>query len=174
MDDTKTKFVAKAGIIAALYAAITILLAPISSGQIQVRVSEALTVLPYFEPAAIPGLFVGCLVANILVGNGPWDIALGPLLTLVAAILTWLIGLVFRKRKSLGLYYYVGPLLALVPPVVINAFGVAYILKIVLDLPYWITVLWVGIGQTIAVYALGYPLLLLLIKRNFFVSQQEE
>lgn len=167
-NNTKSGFIAKAGLIAALYATITIIVAPISSGQIQVRVSEALTVLPYFEPAAIVGLFIGCIVANAFVGNGPWDIVLGSILTLVAAILTWLIGKFFKSKKSKSVYYYIGPILALLPPVIINAFGVAFILKIVLELPYWISVIYVGAGQFIAVYLLGYPLLMMLFKSGFF------
>ncbi|HOL16789.1 MAG TPA: QueT transporter family protein, partial [Bacillota bacterium] len=63
----------KAAMIGAIYAVLTISLAPISYGVIQVRVAEALTVLPYFSPAAIPGLFVGCVIANIFGGNGLLD-----------------------------------------------------------------------------------------------------
>ena len=79
------------GIIAALYAALTIALAPISYGPIQLRVSEALTILPYLTPAAIPGLFIGCLVANILGGLGIYDVVGGSLCTLLAAFLTYLV-----------------------------------------------------------------------------------
>ncbi|MDI6821927.1 MAG: QueT transporter family protein [Actinomycetota bacterium] len=160
-------FLTRGAIIAALYAAITILLAPISYGPLQVRVSEALTVLPYLEPAAVPGLFVGCIFANIYGGLGPWDIFGGSLLTLIAAFLTWQIGRIFRKSASPVIHYYFGPLLALLPPVIINAFGVACILMVVLKVPYWITALYVGIGQSIAVYILGYPLLLILLKGGF-------
>ncbi|MDP3013291.1 MAG: QueT transporter family protein, partial [Candidatus Subteraquimicrobiales bacterium] len=150
----------KSAMIAALYAVLTIALAPISYGQLQVRVSEALTALAYFEPAAIPGLFIGCVLANIYGGLGLWDIFGGSTLTLLAALLTWLIGLFFKKKTKWHTYVYRGSLIGLLPPVAINAFGVAYILKIVLGLPYWASVVYVGIGQTIAVYLLGYPLLI--------------
>ena len=63
------KFWARAAMIAAVYALLTIALAPVSYGIVQIRVAEALTILPFFTPAAIPGLFVGCIVANLF-GNG--------------------------------------------------------------------------------------------------------
>ena len=85
----KTVFLMQASLIAAIYAAITIALAPISYGQIQVRVAEALTILPAFTPAAIPGLFVGCIVANLYGGGGIIDVVFGSLATLMAAYLSY-------------------------------------------------------------------------------------
>lgn len=162
------QFLARAAVIAALYAVLTIVLAPISFGQIQCRVSEALTVLPYLEPAAIPGLFLGCMIANVYGGYGPWDIFGGSVLTLAAALLTWLIGSRFRKTSSPFFYYSIGPFVALLPPVIFNAFGVAFILMVVAKLPYWLTAVYVGAGEAIAVYGLGLPLLKFLLKRNIF------
>ncbi|MDO8885870.1 QueT transporter family protein [Candidatus Oleimmundimicrobium sp.] len=167
----KTHFITRAAVIAALYAALTIALTPLSYGQIQVRVSEALTVLAYFEPAAIIGLYLGCLIANMNSPLGLLDVFFGSFLTLAAASLTWAIGRLFLK-SSQKTYIYKGSLLGLLPPVLINAFGVALILKIVLGLPYWITVFWVGIGEAIAVYTLGYPLLIILLKRKI-LSEEE-
>jgi len=166
------QFLTRAAIIAALYAVLTIALAPISYGQIQCRVSEALTVLAYLEPAAIPGLFIGCLTANIYGGYGPWDIFGGSFLTLVAAFFTWLIGRRFLKASSPALYYFIGPVVGLLPPVIFNAFGVALILTVVAKLPYWLNVVYVGAGEAVAVYALGLPLLVFLLKRNIFVSDE--
>lgn len=166
------QFLTRAAIIAALYAVLTIALAPISYGQIQCRVSEALTVLAYFEPAAIPGLFLGCLTANIYGGYGPWDIFGGSVLTLAAAFFTWLIGRRFLKTSSPMLYYFAGPVAALLPPVVFNAFGVAFILTVVAKLPYWLNVVYVGAGEAVAVYVLGLPLLVFLLKRNIFVFDE--
>lgn len=151
-----TTHLTRGAIIAAVYAALTILLAPISYGPVQVRVSEALTVLPFFEPAAIPGLFLGCIIANIYGGNGLWDIIGGSLLTLAAAYLTW------KIRK---------PALALLPPVILNGFGVAYILMVVLRVPYWLTVGYVSLGESVAVYLLGYPFLIYILKRGIFVRE---
>ena len=84
-----TRRLARAGIIAALYALLTIFLQPFSFGIWQFRASEALTVLPAIFPEAIPALFVGCLIANI-VGNGIWDIFIGSFATLIAATLTYI------------------------------------------------------------------------------------
>jgi uncharacterized membrane protein len=155
---SSTKFIAQTGIIAALYAAITIILAPISYGPIQVRLSEALTVLPYITPAAIPGLFIGCLVANIYGGLGLVDIFGGSLCTLIAAMFTYLLS----KSKK--------PILAPLPPVVVNALGVSFYLHILFKYPYWLTVLYIAVGEFFACFVLGYALLQLLLKRGKFLK----
>jgi uncharacterized membrane protein len=149
-----SKYIARAGIIAALYAVITILLAPISYGPVQVRVSEALTVLPYLTPAAIPGLFMGCLLANIYGGLGIYDIVGGSFITLLAAFFTYLLS---RTKK---------PILAPLPPVLLNAFGVSLYLHFLFRMPYWLTVAYVGIGEVVACYILGYPLLKIILNRK--------
>lgn len=148
--DKRTRYIAEGAILGAIYAAITILLAPISYGQIQVRVAEALTVLPYFTPSAIPGLFVGCIVANIY-GGGILDIIFGSLASLVAALLS-------RKAPK--------PWLVPLPPVIINGLVIGWVLFKVEGLPYWLTVGTVTLGQAIACYGLGYPLLLILEKNR--------
>lgn len=152
-----TKNLTMGALIAALYAVLTILLAPFSFGPIQFRVAEALTVLPYVFPQAVPGLFIGCLVANIYGGLGPIDIFGGSFLTLIAALLTlWL------KR-------YNTPWLAPIPPIIINAFGVSLYLHVLADVPYWLTVLYIGLGQTGACLVLGLPLLYaFLVRRKHF------
>ena len=137
--------------IAAIYVVLNIIFASISYGPVQVRIAEALTVLPFIDPSAIIGLFVGCILANILGPVGMVDIIGGSFCTLVAAYLT-------SKTKN--------PKLAPLPPVLINAFGVSIYLHLLFDLPYWITVLYIGIGEVIACYILGYPLLILLIKNK--------
>lgn len=144
------RYINHAAVIAGMYAALTIFFAPISSGQLQVRIAEALTVLPYFTPAALPGLFVGCLLANIYVAEGGYDILLGPLATLAAAYLS-------RKAPRR---------LVPLPPVIINALYVGLLLHIIADLPFMVTLALVAGGQSIACYLLGYPLLLLLEKNK--------
>lgn len=153
-----TRYIAQVGIIASLYAAVTIALAPISYGPIQVRISEALTVLPYLTPAAIPGLFVGCVVANIYGGLGIYDIVGGSLCTLLAAFLTYLLA---RTRK---------PILAPLPPILVNALGVSLYLHFLFQLPYWITVAYIAIGEIGACFVLGYPLLLIILRRKKLVE----
>jgi len=148
---SKTRLLCEMAVIAAIYAVLTLALAPISFGQFQIRVSEALCVLPFFTPAAVPGLFIGCVIANIFGSTlGILDIVVGSLATLGAAFLASRI-----KRKWLV------PL----PSVILNAFLVAWVLNIALGLPYWINVLYVGAGQAIACYGIGMPLLVLL-ERN--------
>lgn len=143
------KFLTQAAAIAAIYAVLTIILGPLGSDVIQVRISEALTILPFFTPAAIPGLFIGCVISNLVTGAGPWDIVLGSLATLIAAFLTYKM-----PRKFLA------PL----PPVIVNALVVGVTLGYVLGYPYWFSILTVGAGELIACYVIGYPLLLLLDK----------
>ena len=147
----KPTFLIRVAMIAAIYVVLNIIFAPISYGPIQVRIAEALVVLPFIDPSAIIGLFLGCILANIYGGLGMVDIIGGSLCTLVAAYLTY-------KVKN--------PKLAPLPPVLINAFGVSIYLHLLFDLPYWITVLYIGIGEVIACYILGYPLLILLIKNK--------
>lgn len=156
--------IARAGLIGALYAALTMVLAPISYGPLQVRVSEALAVLPFFTLTAVPGLWIGCLAANFLSNAGIYDVVLGSFLTLVAAYFTYLCG-----RKNL-------PLLAPLPPVLINAFGVSSYLQFFYDPPdipimgglpaYWLFVASIGTGEVIACYMIGLPLLFIIRKSS--------
>jgi uncharacterized membrane protein len=152
--------VAYAGIIAALYAVLAIALAPISYGVYQVRVAEALTVLPFLYPPAIAALFVGCLVANIFGGNGLQDIIFGSLLTLLAGYLTYLTSKI--KARQIGIA------MAPLPPVVINAFGVAAYLSKISGMSYIFVVQMIGLGQIAACYIIGIPLLLFLRSRKIF------
>jgi len=138
------RFLTEAAVIGAMYAVLSLVFAPISSGLFQVRIAEALTILPMFTPAAIPGLFVGCIIANIIGGNGPVDIILGSLATLAAAFLSG------RMPKR-----YLVP----IPPIIINAIVVGFILNYVLKVPLAAAMLWVALGQTVACYGLGYPLI---------------
>lgn len=139
-------------IIAAVYALLTIFLAPISSGLIQCRVSEAMSVLPYFTFSAVPGLFIGCVIANLLVGATIYDVIFGSLATLLAAYIT------YAMRKHFSKY------LAPLPSVVVNALVVGWLLTYVYEVgvDYWIAVGYVAIGQAIACFALGIPLMKLL------------
>jgi uncharacterized membrane protein len=151
----KLNYITTAAIIATIYAALTYLGAVfgLSYGPIQLRFSEALTILPVFTPAAIPGLTVGCFIANIGSFN-LLDMVFGTLATLIAAILTRM----FKDIKFKGL-----PLLSLFPPVIVNAIIIGLEIAIFL-LPdglslygFLISALEVGIGQLIVCYALGIP-----------------
>ena len=153
MKKMTTTEITYAGIIAAIYVALTLLMYEISFSNAQIRISEMLTILPIFTPAAIPGLFVGCLISNIAGGVSMIDIIVGPILTLIAALLT-------RKLRR-------KPMLAAIPPILVNAFGVGAILYWAYDLPYWSMVLSIGVGQTIACYGLGTVLIYAMRKLPF-------
>jgi uncharacterized membrane protein len=151
-----SRFIAEAAIIAAMYAVLTILLAPISYGPFQLRISEALTILPFFTPAAIPGLFIGCVIANtysfILFGGvAVLDIVFGSLATLAAAF----ISLKVPKKHLVPL-----------PPIIINGVVVGFILNYMLHVPLFITMMWVALGEAAACYGIGYPLMLVLEKHR--------
>ena len=147
----KLKQLTFGAVIGAVYAVLTLVLAPISVSAIQCRVSEALTVLPLLTPWAIPGLFVGCLVANVFVGSW-YDIIFGSLATLLAAFLTYR----FRKNKWIAMAF----------PVLINAVVVGGYIGLFLGdgMPVWLCMVTVGIGQAVACYGLGIPLYNLLLK----------
>lgn len=148
-----TKRLCRAGIIAALYVALTFVVFPIASGAIQFRISEALTILPIFFPEAIPALFVGCLISNVATGCTIADIFLGSLITLVSAILTYFTGKVIKNEI---LKVLVGGFF----PIVLNAFFLPLIWLIYTELEY-MYIVQVGFllaGQALAIYALGFPL----------------
>lgn len=140
-----------AAMIAGLYALMCIAFAPISYGAVQIRIAEALTLLPFLFPEAIPGLFVGCLIANFAGGFGLIDVIFGSLATLIAAMAT---------RKMPNKY------LAAVPPIVVNSLIVGGYLSVLLDLAFIPTALYVGLGEAVACFCLGVPLIHLLQKSH--------
>ena len=141
----KTMFIVRSAVIAALYAALTLALYPISFGAVQFRVSEALTLLPIVMPEAIPGLFVGCLVSNLIGSATPWAIIFGSLATLIAAILTY----ATRRNKILAAFW----------PVLCNTVIVGLVLALTLDLPVFLTMGEVGLGELAVVYTVGMAML---------------
>ncbi len=153
------RFIAMAAIIAALYVVLTLLanLAGLASGVIQVRISEALTILPLFTNAAIPGLFVGCILSNFLTGCAVWDIVFGSLATLIGAVGTYLIA---KSRLPRSAKEWTGSL----PPILSNTIIVPWILALVYgatdSIPFLI--LTVGIGEVISCGILGMMLYLAL------------
>lgn len=263
-----------AGLIASLYTILSLVFLPISFGVYQIRIAEALTVLPFLTRAAIPGLYIGCLLANIFGGMGWLDIVFGPIITLAAAVLTRLVCRLSRSTVSAllaglpiifmwgGALYFltsfkmtpgtaVGSVLSIVslllmtlavirqsdntnsrtsvlilkllsiiiaavsivllittsdiyfivvgaflliaalllvmllaqfwfqgknpniliaplPPVLLNAFGVSLYLAPLLGFNYWFSVQMVGVGQLIACYLIGLPVLMALRKRKVF------
>ena len=159
-------YIVTAALIAAAYAGLTFLSSVfgLAYGPIQLRLSEVLTILPIFTPAAIPGLTIGCFISNIGSFNAV-DMIFGTIATLSAAFLTHLL----RYVKFKGL-----PLLAMFPPVIVNAIIIGFEIA-VFFLPdqsfiwaFLISGLEVGIGQLIVCYVLGIPFYLAINKYNFF------
>ena len=158
MQKSTTLRIATAAVVAAAYAALTLALAPNSYGAVQFRVSEALTVLPFFMPCTVWGLFVGCILANVYTGS-VLDIVFGSLATLLAALLTARFG---RRGNTVK-----NRLLGCLMPVVFNAVIVGavltwgYLIRPVPDplASYLFNALSVGIGEAAVLYLLGYTLL---------------
>ncbi len=138
------RYMTRVAVIAALYAALTLLLAPISYGAVQFRVAEALTLLPILTPAGVMGLSIGCLIANFFGSATGLDIFFGTIATVIAARLT------YRYRDK--------PVLAALPPVLVNAIIVGAVLSYAFSLPFFLTVAQVGGGELGVCYALGLPL----------------
>ena len=153
MDKTKlsTRRLLQGALIAAIYAVLTIILAPISYGPMQVRISEALTILPALTPMGIPGLTIGCLLANLLGPYGIFDVIFGTLATLLATVCSY-------KLRD---HDWLVPL----PPVIANGIIVGGMLHFAYGVPgLWACMAWVALGELIACYVIGLPLLKFLKK----------
>ena len=159
MKNKKALFITQAAVIAALYVVLVVIFNYISFGPIQFRVAEALTILPYFTPAAIPGLFIGCILANVIGGAVIWDIIFGSIATLIGAVFTYLL-----RNKS--------KFLAPLPPVLANTIIVPWVLKYAYGAEeiVWFMAVTVGIGEILACYVLGMILLFALnkVRRQVF------
>ena len=144
MKNKKVLFLTQAAMIAAIYVVLTIVFQPFSFGQIQVRIAEALTILPMFTPAAIPGLYIGCMIGNILGGSILPDIIWGSFATLIGAVFTYLL----RKQSRY---------LAILPPIISNTLIVPLVLRYAYGilLPIPLMMLTVGIGEVISCGVLG-------------------
>ena len=160
MKKSNTRLITMGAAIAALYVVLTLIANAfgLANYAIQVRFSEALTILPYFTPVAVPGLFVGCIVSNILTGAMPLDVVFGSLATLIGAVCTKYLANKYPEKKWL----------APIPPIVSNTIIVplvlAYVYKFEGSIPYFM--LTVGIGEITSCGILGMILLVALEKRR--------
>ena len=155
MKDTRSQVLklTQGAMIAALYVVLTMAFAPISFGPMQLRIAEALTILPLFTSAAVPGLFAGCILANILGGGVIWDIIFGSLATLIGA---WL-GYKLRENRWLV------PL----PAVVSNTLIIPFVLRYgygVADIPLPLMMVYIAAGEVAGCYILGELLGSLLLR----------
>lgn len=153
-------FLTQAAMIAAIYVVITLIFAPISYGEVQIRLSEALTILPVFTPAAIPGLFIGCLISNLLGGCIIPDILFGSLATLLGAVFTYTL----REKSK-----YLAP----VPPIISNMLIVPFVLRYgyQIPLPVPFLMLTVGIGEILSCGLLGIILYTALKKYDILINK---
>lgn len=147
MKKSNTAFLSQAAMIAAVYVVLTYVFAPFSFGEIQIRLAEALTILPLFTPAAVPGLFIGCLIGNILGGAILPDIVFGSIATLIGAFGTYML----RNNP---------PALAPLPPILANTVIVPFVLRLGygIPLPIPFMMLTVGIGELLSCGVLGIVL----------------
>lgn len=153
-------YLAQAAVIAAIYVVLLYVFKPISFSAIQVRIAEALTILPFFTPAAIPGLTIGCFLGNLLTGADIFDVIFGSLATLTGAILS------YRLRGN----KYMVPL----PPIVANTIIVPLVLRYAYGIPGSIPfmMLTVGIGEVLSCGVLGLSLLFALNKYKNVIFKQ--
>lgn len=154
MRNKKVQFITQGAVIAAIYVVLVLIFDTFSFGPIQFRIAEMLTIMPYFTPAAIPGLFVGCLIANIIGGGLIWDIVFGSIATLIGAIGSYLV----RKNKWLV------PL----PPIIANMVIVPFVLKCAYGydglLVYFMFT--VGLSEIIVCGIIGMALLTVMAKNR--------
>lgn len=143
MKRNENRYMIEAGVIAAIYCVLTIVLKPISYGAVQFRLSEAMTILPFYMPAAVPGLFLGCAFANVFGGFGLVDIVFGSLTTFLAAYIT---------SKMPNKY------LAVLPPIILNAFIVPTWVSKIINMPYIVTVGTIGFGEFVTAGIAGIVL----------------
>ena len=152
------RYLVEAGLIAALYAVLCLVLQPIAYGSLQFRPSEAMALLPLILPAAVPGLTIGCAIANLWSPFGLVDIVFGSLATLLAALLTRMIGKTIDRKKGIWL--------APLPPTLCNAVIVGGVLAFMTGeegarLPAFATFAFeVGICELAVCLLLGIPLVL--------------
>ena len=143
MKNLSVEAIAQGGIIAALYVVLTFIFAPISFGPVQVRIAEMLTILPMFTPMAVPGLFLGCLLGNLLAGAILPDVVFGSLATLIGAVG----GYMLRHNRWLVPIPAVISNMVIVPLVLRFGYGI--------DMPLLPMALYVGLGEVVGCYILG-------------------
>ena len=148
-------------VIAALYIVLFLAFQPIGSGVIQFRIAELLCVLPYFTPAAIPGLFIGCMISNLLNGAIILDVVGGSLATLIGAVASYLL----RKNRYL----------VSVPPILANMVIIPWVLRLGYgsDAMIWFSTITVGIGEFLAIGVLGQFLLTVLLRYRHVLFREE-
>ena len=170
MRNKNVTFMVQAAIIAALYVVLTFVANALglASHTIQVRFSEALCILPFFTPAAIPGLWIGCLIANLATGAVICDIIFGSIATLLGAIGTYLL----RRHKFLCTLPPVIANMIIVPFILVYGYGIPRVYLKNVDVTIIFNAMTVGIGEVISVCVLGSILLNVLNKYKDTIFRQ--
>ena len=154
MKNDLTKRLTRTALIAAIYAVVTLAIAPLAYGNIQFRISEVLVLLAVFDPLYIGGLTLGCLIANILGPNGPMDVIFGTLATLISVYAIYLTGKIIKNYK-------IKLLVASIWPTVFNGLIIGWMLNKLYGLPLILSIGEVALGELVVITCIGVPLFLM-------------
>lgn len=154
MKNDLTKRLTRTALIAAIYAVVTLAIAPFAYGNIQFRISEVLVLLAVFDPLYIGGLTLGCLIANLLGPNGPMDVIFGTLATLISVYAIYLTGKLIKNYK-------IKLLVASIWPTVFNGLIIGWMLNKLYGLPLILSIGEVALGELVVITCIGVPLFLM-------------
>ncbi|WP_195987626.1 QueT transporter family protein [Clostridium sp. D53t1_180928_C8] len=154
MKNDLTKRLTRTAIIAAIYAVVTVAIAPLSYMGVQFRISEVLVLLAVFDPLYIGGLTLGCLIANLLGPNGPLDVILGTLATFISVYAIYLTGKIVKNYKA-------KLLIASIWPTIFNGLIIGWMLNMLYGLPLVLSMGQVALGELVVITCIGVPLFLL-------------
>ena len=155
MKNSIVKIIARNAIVASIYFLLTFICSGFSFGPIQVRIAEALVLLCFFRRDFMIGITIGCFLSNLFSPILPWDLLIGTLATLLSCFIVSIC-------KHL--------LISTIFPVLINGFAIGFELFFLTDVNLWVTIALVSLGEFVSVCILGYLLILLLRKNEYFLS----
>ena len=154
MKNDLTKRLTRTAIIAAIYAVVTVAIAPLSYMGVQFRISEVLVLLAVFDPLYIGGLTLGCLIANLLGPNGPLDVILGTLATFISVYAIYLTGKIVKNYRA-------KLLIASIWPTLFNGLIIGWMLNMLYGFPLVLSMGQVALGELVVITCIGVPLFLL-------------
>lgn len=154
MKNDLTKRLTRTALIAAIYAVVTLAIAPLAYGNIQFRISEVLVLLAVFDPLYIGGLTLGCLIANLLGPNGPMDVIFGTLATFISVYAIYLTGKLIKNYK-------IKLLVSSIWPTVFNGLIIGWLLNKLYELPLILSIGEVALGELVVITCIGVPLFLM-------------
>ena len=164
-NELKTKRIVRTAVIAALYALLTVALAPISYGNFQFRVSEILVLLAYFDPFYIGGLTLGCFIANLLGPNGTMDVIFGTLATFISVGAISLTAKYIKNKTSL--------FIASLWPTIFNGIIIGWMLNVTVGAPLWLTIGEVALGEFVVITIVGIPIFKMIQNRYTRLLKEE-